>query len=97
MTGVRATMWLRAIVIRYHGNFGFSGEYKGIGLSCSFRYLLGGDYYNQTLVNRVENVNIANNVDRRVLHDTWQNIGDVAAISKILRDLNQRPPDDAFY
>ncbi len=68
---------------KYHGNFGFSGEYKGIGMSCSFSYRFGGDYYNQTLVNRVENVNIANNVDCRVLHDTWQKAGDVATYRKI--------------
>lgn len=68
---------------KYHGNFGFSGEYKGIGMSCSFSYRFGGDYYNQTLVNRVENVDIAENVDRRVLNDTWNNIGDVATYKKI--------------
>ncbi|MBB4042588.1 TonB-linked SusC/RagA family outer membrane protein [Bacteroides reticulotermitis] len=81
---------------KYHGNFGFSGEYKGIGLSCSFRYLLGGDYYNQTLVNRVENVNIANNVDRRVLHDTWQNIGDVATFKRITSRPNETHPTTRF-
>ena len=68
---------------KYHGNFGLSGEYKGIGLTCSFSYKLGGDYYNQTLVDRVENVNIANNVDRRVLSDTWQKAGDVAKFKHI--------------
>ncbi len=68
---------------KYRGNFGLSGEYKGVGLSCSFSYRFGGDYYNQTLVNRVENVNIAHNVDRRVLHDTWQKTGDVAKFKNI--------------
>ena len=68
---------------KYHGNFGLNGEYKGIGLSCSFSYKLGGDYYNQTLVDRVENVDIADNVDRRVLKDTWQGVGDVATFKRI--------------
>lgn len=68
---------------KYHGNFGLSGEYKGFGISCSFSYRLGGDYYNQTLANRVENVDIAGNVDRRVLHDTWQQPGDVATFRKV--------------
>ena len=68
---------------KYHGNFGLSGEYKGFGLTCSFSYELGGDYYNQTLVDRVENVNIANNVDHRVLSDTWQQVGDVAKFKHI--------------
>ena len=68
---------------KYHGNFGLSGEYKGIGLTCSFSYKLGGDYYNQTLVDRIENANIANNVDRRVLTDTWQEAGDIAKFKHI--------------
>ena len=66
-----------------HGNFGFSGEYNGIGLSCSFSYKFGGDYYNQTLVDRVENVDVAYNTDRRVFSDTWQEVGSIATYKKI--------------
>jgi TonB-linked SusC/RagA family outer membrane protein len=66
-----------------HGTFGFNGEYKGFGLSMLFNYQLGGDYYNQTLVDRVENVNIANNVDRRVFSDTWNQVGDLALYKHI--------------
>lgn len=68
---------------KYHGTFGFNGEIKGIGLNAIFSYQLGGDYYNQTLVDRVENVNVANNVDRRVLNDTWNNAGDLALYKHI--------------
>lgn len=68
---------------KYRGNFGLSGEYEGLGLNISFRYRLGGDVYNQTLVDRVENVNVANNVDRRVLKDTWHEVGDVATFKRI--------------
>ena len=68
---------------KVHGTLGFNGEYRGIGLSLLFSYQLGGDYYNQTLVDRVENVNIANNVDRRVFSDTWNAAGDVALYKHI--------------
>ncbi|MBO7558591.1 MAG: SusC/RagA family TonB-linked outer membrane protein [Bacteroidaceae bacterium] len=68
---------------KVHGTFGFNGEYKGFGLSMLFNYQLGGDYYNQTLVDRVENVNIANNVDRRVFSDTWNQVGDLALYKHI--------------
>ena len=68
---------------KYRGNFGFNGEYRGFGLSCTFTYRTGADYYNQTLVNRVENVNIAHNVDRRVFSETWQQVGDVAKYKHI--------------
>ena len=81
---------------KYHGNFGLSGEYKGIGLTCSFSYKLGGDYYNQTLVDRVENVDIANNVDRRVLSDTWQQAGDVAKFKRITSSPTTTYPTTRF-
>lgn len=68
---------------KYHGTFGLTSEYKGIGLNCTFSYQVGGDIYNQTLVDRVENVNIANNVDRRVLNDTWKQVGDIATFKRI--------------
>ena len=56
---------------KVRGNFGFNGEYKGIGLGVVFRYLAGGQYYNQTLVDRVENADLTKNVDRRVLYGRW--------------------------
>jgi len=68
---------------KVHGTFGFNGEFKGAGVSLLFSYQLGGDYYNQTLVDRVENVNIAYNVDRRVFSDTWSSPGDVAKYKHI--------------
>lgn len=68
---------------KFRGNFGVSSEYKGFGLAFSFRYSLGADYYNQSLVTRIENVDIAYNVDRRVLTDTWHQVGDQAAFKRI--------------
>lgn len=68
---------------KLHGTFGFNGEVRGIGLSVLFSYQLGADYYNQTLVDRIENVNVANNVDRRVFSDTWNSIGDIALYKHI--------------
>lgn len=68
---------------KVHGTFGFNGEWRGIGLNLLFSYQLGGDYYNQTLVDRVENANVAYNVDKRVFSDTWQQPGDVALYKHI--------------
>ena len=59
------------------GTFGANGEYKGFGISLYFSYLYGGQMYNQTLVDRVENVDMSYNVDKRVLYSTWQKPGDV--------------------
>ena len=68
---------------KVHGTFGFNGEWRGIGLNLLFSYQLGGDYYNQTLVDRVENANVAYNVDNRIFYNTWQNVGDVALYKHI--------------
>ncbi|MCD0490407.1 SusC/RagA family TonB-linked outer membrane protein [Pedobacter sp. MC2016-14] len=65
------------------GNFGLNLEYKGWGLSGTFRYTIGEDYYNSTLASRVENVDIANNVDTRVFNNTWLNIGDKVPFKRI--------------
>ncbi|MEI7423778.1 MAG: hypothetical protein WCK18_16870, partial [Prolixibacteraceae bacterium] len=59
------------------GTFGMNGEFKGFGISLYFKYLFGGQMYNQTLVDRVENVDMNYNVDKRVLYGTWQKPGDI--------------------
>lgn len=56
---------------KIRGNFGFNGEYKGFGLGATFRFSAGGDYYNQTLVDKVENANLSGNVDKRILYGRW--------------------------
>lgn len=79
------------------GNFGVSLEYNGWGLSTSMRYTLQAGYYNSTLVNRIENVNIAYNVDTRVLNNTWQNPGDQSYFKKITSSPATTRPTTRFY
>ena len=81
---------------KLRGNLGFNMEYKGWGLSTSFRYTIGEDYYNSTLINRIENVNIAYNVDTRVLNDTWLNVGDDAFFKKISASPIKTNPTSRF-
>lgn len=59
----------------YRGTVGISGEYKGIGLAITGRYLGGGQMYNATLVEMVENADITQNFDRRVLTERWNHVG----------------------
>lgn len=68
---------------KYNGNFGFSFEYKGIGVSATCTFLGGGQRYNETLVNKVENVDIRYNVDRRVLYGRWQFPGQNTMFKKL--------------
>ncbi len=59
------------------GAFGLNVQWKNFSLFTSFLFEYGGDEYNQTLVNRVENINIwETNVDKRVLTERWQKPGD---------------------
>ena len=71
------------------GSFGFNLTYKQFSLYASFMYEFGAQRYNQTLVDKVENVNVyASNVDERVMEDRWMKPGDVAKYKKISVDRN---------
>lgn len=74
-----------------HGTFGFNLQYRGFMLNAVFSYQLGGDYYNTTLVDKVENANIYNNVDRRYLYDRWQKAGDVSYFKDIANSEYTKP------
>ncbi len=59
------------------GTFGTSFGYKQLDVNLTFRYQFGGQVYNSTLVDKIENSNKYYNVDRRVLEETWRQPGDV--------------------
>lgn len=66
------------------GAFGLNMRYKNFTLYASFSYQFGGQSYNQTLVDNVENADIkSSNVDKRVLTDRWQKPGDIAPLKNI--------------
>lgn len=68
---------------KYRGLLGFSGEYEGFGVSVTARYLGGGQLYNQTLVDKVENVDMNYNVDQRVLTGRWRFPGQNALYKRL--------------
>ncbi|WP_256006871.1 SusC/RagA family TonB-linked outer membrane protein [Pedobacter deserti] len=68
---------------KFNSNFGFNLSYNGFLVNATFRLTLGGQMYNSTLVDKVENANIYNNVDLRVLTDRWKKPGDVAFFKNI--------------
>ena len=75
----------------FYGNFGTLFMYKGFQLSAYFSYSYGGDIYNQTLVDKVENVDPLYNADRRVLYDRWKQPGDVAKYKAITNTTKTMP------
>ncbi|MCW3807133.1 SusC/RagA family TonB-linked outer membrane protein [Plebeiibacterium marinum] len=80
----------------FRGNFGGNYRYKGWDLNLSFSYKYGGQIYNSTLVNKVENVDVLNNnVDKRVLTDRWNTPG-VPAKFKSITDNSVTKPTSRF-
>lgn len=59
-----------------YGSFGGSLSYKHWMVFLNFYTNFGGDQYNQTLIDRVENANPRYNVDQRVLDQRWKKPGD---------------------
>lgn len=71
-----------------YGYFGFNFNYRRWQLSSTFQYSYGGQIYNSTLVDRIENPSLnlssgatAYNMDKRALYDRWAEPGDVAKYS----------------
>ncbi|WP_440133937.1 SusC/RagA family TonB-linked outer membrane protein [Chitinophaga sancti] len=58
------------------GSFGGTFHYRKFMMSLNFQTEFGGDMYNQTLVDRVENANPRYNVDSRVFAEKWKHPGD---------------------
>ena len=80
---------------KYNGNFGFNGELNGWGFNVTANYRWGGQIYNSTLVERVENAQLQYNVDKRVLSDRWQKAGDMA-LYKAITDQSVTYPTSRF-
>lgn len=82
------------------GSFGFNLTYKRFSIYTSFMYEFGGQRYNQTLVDKVENVSVyKTNVDRRVLNDRWKEPGDNAkykALKYGRRQIEMTKPTSRF-
>ena len=76
---------------KYSGNFGLNGEYKGVGFSSTFTWQHGGQLYNTTLLNKVENASIYYNVDSRVRDNRWTKPGDVAQFKSIADESYTQP------
>lgn len=80
---------------KVHGTFGVNFEWKGFSFNTVCSYQMGGDYYNTTLVDKVENANIYYNVDHRYLYDRWKEAGDVSHFKNIA-DVNYTKPTSRF-
>ncbi len=65
------------------GYFGGTVNYKRFSLYVQFQTFFGGDKYNLTLVERVENADPKYNVDKRVFEEKWKQSGDLSFYKNI--------------
>ncbi|MGM9478294.1 SusC/RagA family TonB-linked outer membrane protein [Pedobacter sp. GSP4] len=65
------------------GYFGGTFNYKRFSLYVQFQTYFGGDKYNLTLVERVENADPRYNVDKRVFEEKWKQSGDLSFYKNI--------------
>ncbi len=77
------------------GNVGTQFSYKQWQINLYMLYSYGGQTYNQTLVNRVENADPLFNVDRRALESRWKQPGDISRFKNI-NDLSITKPTSRF-
>ncbi len=68
---------------KWQGTFGTNFFYRGFEFSAMLNYRWGGQIYNQTLVDRVENINPFLNVDARAYNNAWRQPGDNALYRRI--------------
>ncbi len=68
---------------KLRGSITSSLVWKDWSVALGFTYQLGAYAYNQTLVNKIENIDIARNVDRRAAENRWRKPGDVAKYKSI--------------
>ena len=61
---------------KFQGSVSTTFTYKGLSLTLAGQYHWGGQVYNSTLINKVENANLRLNADRRALYSRWQKPGD---------------------
>lgn len=80
---------------KIYGTVGTMFMYGGWELNAHMYYKCGGYLYNQTLVNKVENVNPNENGDKRILYDRWNEPGDVAKFKKV-SDISETKPTSRF-
>ena len=73
---------------KVEGTFGSNFTWKGLSLNMTFRYRIGGQMYNQTLVDKVQDVDPRYNVDKRAFEQRWQEPGDKVRFAAFRTELN---------
>jgi hypothetical protein len=78
------------------GIVGSSFTWGGFTLNLNFRYQFGAEVFNSALRDKVENVDMYQNQDRRALYDRWHKPGDVRYFKNIRDNINVSPMSSRF-
>lgn len=78
------------------GTFSTALNWKEFSVNLGFTYQWGGITYNQTLVDKIENSNIAYNLDKRAMSSRWQKVGDVTRYKKFDTGGSETPQSSRF-
>lgn len=74
------------------GAFSINVGWKRFYINANFLYQFGGQQYNETLLQKVEQADIdGGNVDRRILLDRWKKPGDVVPFYDIALKIRTQP------
>ncbi|UKJ09273.1 SusC/RagA family TonB-linked outer membrane protein [Solitalea lacus] len=72
---------------KFKGGLSSNFNYKNFILNFNLTYQYGGYMYNQTLVDKVENVNLLlGNADERVITERWKQPGDHSSFKSLIAD-----------
>lgn len=74
---------------KFFGSVSTSFNYKGFSVTLAGKYNCGGQVFNKTLINKVENANLRLNADRRALYSRWKNPGDQVFFKAIDGDISR--------
>lgn len=73
---------------KLRGSVSANVNWKGWSFSIVGQYHFGGQIYNRTLIEKIENANLRYNVDKRAFTDRWQQAGDHTFFKGITREVN---------
>jgi len=73
---------------KLQGNLSLNFNWKGLSVSVIGGYKFGGQLYNYTLIEKVENANLRMNVDERAFTQRWKKPGDHTFFKGVTTDAN---------
>ncbi len=81
---------------KVNGTFSSSINWRDFSCTIGFSYKWGGVVYNQTLVDKIENSSITDNLDRRAMTERWKNPGDVTRYKRLSTKTASTPQSTRF-